>query len=389
MSKGTLKHAARILFGTAAAAMAGIAGAAPSTLNMPRGVTEISREVYDLHMLILWVCVVIGIVVFGAMIVSIIKHRKSVGHRPANFHENTVVEVVWTVIPFLILVGMAVPAARTLVNMEDMTEAEVTVKITGYQWRWHYDYIDDGFAFFSNLARDSNEARQKGAGIDLTTVDNYLLNVDNPIVVPVGKKIRFLLTANDVLHAWWVPDLAIKKDAVPGFVTEMWTRIDEPGTYRGQCAELCGRDHGFMPVVLIAKSEEDYAAWVAGKQAEAAAEAAALAADRDWSLEELMSRGEGVYMSQCAACHQPNGQGLPAAGFPALAGTGVAVDPNGLADHIDIVLNGGRSNAAMAAFGRTLNDLDLAAVITYERNAWGNDTGAIVQPRDIKSARGQ
>lgn len=389
MSNRTLKHASRIMLGAFTACAAGLANAAPSKFNMPPGVTEISRDVYDLHMLILWICVAIGVVVFGAMIWSIIRHRKSVGHQPAHFHENTVVEVVWTVIPFLILVGMAVPAAKTLVKMEDMAEAELTVKVTGYQWRWHYDYIDDGFSYFSNLAQSSNEARQRGAGIDLTTVDNYLLDVDNPVVVPVGKKIRFLLTANDVIHAWWIPQLAIKKDAVPGFVTEIWTRIDEAGTYRGQCAELCGRDHGFMPVVLIAKSQEDYDAWVADRKADAEAEAAALATDRDWSLDELMERGEGVYMSQCAACHQPNGQGLPAAGFPSFAGTGLAVDPDGLAAHIDMVLNGSQANAAMAAFGNTLNDLDLAAVITYERNAWGNDTGDIVQPRDIKSARGQ
>lgn len=389
MSNRTLKHASRIMLGAFTACAAGLANAAPSKFNMPPGVTEISREVYDLHMLILWICVAIGVVVFGAMIWSIIKHRKSVGHQPAHFHENTVVEVVWTVIPFLILVGMAVPAAKTLVKMEDMAEAELTVKVTGYQWRWHYDYIDDGFGYFSNLAQPSNEARQRGSGIDLTTVDNYLLDVDNPVVVPVGKKIRFLLTANDVIHAWWIPQLAIKKDAVPGFVTEIWARIDEPGTYRGQCAELCGRDHGFMPVVLIAKSQEDYDAWVADRKGEAEAEAEALAADRDWSLDELMERGEGVYMSQCAACHQPNGQGIPAAGFPTLAGAGLAVDPDGLAAHIDMVLNGSQANAAMAAFGNTLNDLDLAAVITYERNAWGNDTGDIVQPRDIKSARGQ
>jgi len=388
MFKRTLKHASCGLYGLFGLLAANIAWAAPSKLNMPRGVTEISQEVYSLHMLILWICVVIGVIVFGAMIWSIIHHRKSVGHKPANFHENTTVEVVWTVIPFLILVGMAIPAAKTLVKMEDSTDADITILATGFQWRWRYDYIDHGFGFFSNLSQDSNEARQIRAGIDLTTVDNYLLDVDNPMVVPVGKKIRILLTANEVIHAWWVPELAVKKDAIPGFVNEIWTRIDVPGVYRGQCAELCGRDHAFMPIVVIAKSEADYQAWLDERVEQAAAEAEALASDRDWDLDELMARGQGVYMSQCAACHQANGQGLPAAGFPALT-SGMSVDPAGLAAHIDIVLNGSRTNAAMAAFGRSLNDLDIAAVITYERNAWGNETGDVVQPRDIAAARQQ
>jgi cytochrome c oxidase subunit II len=388
MFKRTLKHASCGLYGLAGLFAANTAWAAPSTLNMPRGVTEISQEVYSLHMLILWVCVVIGVIVFGAMIWSIIHHRKSLGAKPANFHENTTVEVIWTVIPFLILVGMAIPAAKTLVKMEDSTDADITVLVTGYQWRWRYDYIDHDFGFFSNLAQDSNDARQLGAGIDLEQVNEYLLDVDNPMVVPVGRKVRILLTANDVIHAWWVPQLAVKKDAIPGFINEIWTRIDEPGVYRGQCAELCGRDHAFMPIVVIAKSQDDYDAWLAERVEAAEAEREALASDRDWSLDELMERGEGVYMSQCAACHQPNGQGLTAAGFPPLT-TGISVEADGLAAHIDMVLNGSSVNPAMAAFGRSLNDLDLAAVITYERNAWGNDTGDVVQPRDIAAARQQ
>lgn len=389
MSLRTLKRASCSLFGLVAAFAASAAWAvSPSRFNMPPGVTEISQEVYDLHMLILWVCVVIGVVVFGAMIWSIVRHRKSKGRVAAGFHDNLRVEIAWTIIPFLILVGMAVPAARVLVMMEDTRDADLTIQVTGYQWRWRYDYIDDNFGYFSNLLRDSNEARQLRAGIDLTSIENYLLDVDNPVVVPVGRRIRFLFTANDVIHAWWVPQLAVKKDAIPGFINEAWTKIDVPGVYRGQCAELCGRDHAFMPVVLIAMADEDYEAWAAERREIAQAEAEALAADRDWGLDELMERGEGVYMSQCAACHQANGQGLPAAGFPGLT-SGMSVEPDGLSAHIDMVLNGSRANAAMAAFGRTLNNLDLAAVITFERNAFGNDTGDIIQPRDIEAARQQ
>ena len=388
MSYRTLKQATCSLFGLFAS-FAGTAWAVtPSMLNMPRGVTEISQEVYWLHMLILWVCVVIGIVVFGVMIWSIVFHRK--GRREAaHFHEHLRVEVAWTVIPFLILVGMAVPAAKTLIKMEDTGNADLTVQITGYQWRWHYRYLDEGFAYFSNITQASNEARQLDAGIDLTKVDNYLLDVDNPLVLPVNRKVRFLLTANDVIHSWWVPQFSVKKDAIPGFINEVWTQIDEPGTYRGQCTELCGRDHAFMPIVVIAMEEADYDAWVAEQVEAQAGEAELLASDRDWTQAELMERGQGVFMSQCAACHQPNGQGLPAAGFPALTGDSMAADPARLADHIDIVLHGSDVNPAMAAFGRTLNDLDIAAVITYERNAFGNDTGDVVQPRDVGAAREQ
>ena len=290
MSYRTLKQATCSLFGLFAS-IAGTAWAAtPSMLNMPRGVTEISQEVYWLHMLILWVCVAIGIVVFGVMIWSIIFHRK--GRREAaHFHENLRVEVAWTVIPFLILVGMAVPAAKTLIKMEDTGNAALTVQITGYQWRWHYQYLDEGFAYFSNIAQASNEARQLDAGIDLTKVDNYLLDVDNPLVLPINRKIRFLLTANDVIHSWWVPQFSVKKDAIPGFINEVWTQIDEPGTYRGQCTELCGRDHAFMPIVVIAMEEDEYDAWVAEQVAAQAGEAELLASDRDWTQAELMERG--------------------------------------------------------------------------------------------------
>jgi cytochrome c oxidase subunit 2 len=218
------------------------------TWNMPRGVTEISGRVYDLHMLIFWVCVGIGVVVFGAMFYSVFAHRRSRHPKPADFHESTSVEIMWTIVPFAILVLMAIPAANALIQMEDMRGAQMSVKVTGYQWKWHYDYVDKDVSFYSTLHADSNHARQLDSGIDPTQVPNYLLEVDNRLVLPVRTKIRFLITANDVIHAWWVPDLAVKKDAIPGYVNEMWTSIDEPGIYRGVCAELCGRDHGFRPV---------------------------------------------------------------------------------------------------------------------------------------------
>ncbi len=231
-------------------------------LNMTQGVTQISKEVYGIHMMAFWVCCVIGLVVFGVMFYSIWSHRKSRGAVSATFHESTAIEIIWTAIPFAILIGVAIPSAKTLIAMEDTSASELTVKVTGYQWKWHYDYIDSGVNFFSTLAKEHNEARQLGSGTDLTKIDNYLKEVDNPLVLPTGVKIRFLHTANDVIHSWWVPALALKKDAIPGFINENWTVIDEPGVYRGKCAELCGRDHGFMPVVVKAVSQEEFAAWV-------------------------------------------------------------------------------------------------------------------------------
>ena len=356
-------------------------------LNMTRGVTPISREVYDLHMLILWICVVIAVIVFGVMFWAMLAFRKSKGAvADTSFTHSTTMEIVWTSIPVLILIGMAIPATKTLIKMEDTSEHDLTVKVTGYQWKWRYDYIEDGIGFFSSLDAASNEARQKGSGIDPASVDNYLLEVDNYMVVPINKKIRILTTANDVLHSWWVPDLGWKRDAIPGFINASWTYIEEPGIYRGQCAELCGRDHAFMPVVVEAVSEEEYGEWVAEQKALLAA--ADSDSDRTFSLEELMSKGEAVYGTNCVACHQASGQGLPGA-FPALAGVGISVGP--VQDHIDIVLNG-KPGTAMAAFGGQLNDAELAAVITYERNSWGNSDivdpeQAVVQPADIKAAR--
>ncbi|MCY4049921.1 MAG: cytochrome c oxidase subunit II [Gammaproteobacteria bacterium] len=352
-------------------------------LNLTQGVTDISREVYDMHMFVLWICVWIGVVVFGAMTYSMIKHRKSKGVEPAKFSHSTLAEVIWTVIPFGILVTMAVPAAQTLVRMEDTSDSDVTVKITGHQWKWEYEYLDSGVRIISSLDPDSRQAAALKSGIDPKSVDNYLLEVDNPLVLPVDKKIRFVLTASDVLHAWWVPAFAIKKDAIPGFINDMWTQIDEEGIYRGQCAELCGRDHGFMPIVVHATSEAEYQDWIQAQLA--SAEAEAQSADREWAMDELMERGEGVYGTYCVACHQMNGQGIPGV-FPGLVGTDLVM--NDVEGHINVILNG-VEGTSMQAFSTTLNDADIAAVVTYERNAWGNDTGDVVQPTTIKDMRVQ
>jgi cytochrome c oxidase subunit 2 len=345
-------------------------------LNLPRGVTPISQDAYHMHMLIFWVCVAIGVVVFGAMIISMIKHRKSKGAVPAQFHESTTVEILWTIVPFLILVGMAIPATKALVAMEDTSNADLSIKVTGYQWKWSYDYIDDGISFISSLATPKDQIynrQDKG--------DHYLLEVDNPLVVPVNKKVRLLITANDVIHAWWVPELGMKKDAIPGFINEMWFKIEKEGIYRGQCAELCGKDHGFMPIVVVAKNDSDYQQWVAEQKS--AADAVAVAADKQWSRLDLMVHGEKVYSTNCAACHQAGGEGVPGA-FPAINGSAVATGPK--KEHLALVMNG-REKTAMAAFANQLSDVDLAAVVTYQRNAWANSTGDLVQPSEVKAAR--
>ncbi len=351
-------------------------------LNMPVGVTEISQSVYTLHMRIFYICCVIGALVFGVMIYSMIKHRKSKGAVAADFHESTTVEIVWTIVPLIILVVMAIPAAKVLVKMEDFSDSDMTIGVTGYQWRWHYAYLDEGIEFYSQLDRTHNEARQQGADIDLEQFgDNYLKEVDNPLVVPVGKKIRFLHTAADVIHSWWVPDLSVKKDAIPGFINENWARIEKPGTYRGKCAELCGRDHGFMPIVVIAMEQADYDQWVAEQQ-NAVADVS-LDEDREWQHQELLATGEGVYQSNCMSCHQKSGQGIPGM-FPAIAGSEIA---NGDIDtHIETVLNG-VGDSAMRGFSGMLSDADLAAVITFQRNAFGNSTGDSLQPAQIKAFR--
>lgn len=343
-------------------------------VNMPEGVTAVSRSIYDLHMTIFLICVAIGVIVFAVMFYSIFAHRKSRGAKPAQFHESTVAEVAWTAIPLLILVLMAIPATKTLVEIYDTDEADIDIKITGYQWKWQYEYLGEDVAFFSNLNTPREQIynlRNKGP--------NYLLEVDEPMVVPVGRKIRFLVTAADVIHAWWVPDLAVKRDAIPGFINEAWIRIETPGLYRGQCAELCGKDHGYMPVVVDARSEEDYQAWLAEKKADAAR--VRELTTKDWSLDELMARGEPVYNKVCAACHMPGGQGMPPV-FPPLKGSDMATNKARIGEHVAIVMNG-KKGSAMQAFAGQLSEVDLAAVITYERNAWGNNTGEKVTPQQI------
>ncbi len=350
--------------------------AAPAALasgwNMPVGVTDLSAEIHSLHMTIFWICVIIGLVVFGVMFYSLFKYRRSRGAKAAHFHENTTVEVIWTAVPLLILIGMAVPATATLKKMYDTSDAELDVMIIGQQWRWRYEYLGEDVAFNSSMSTPRAQIRgEEPRG------EHYLLEVDNPLVLPINRKVRFLMTSDDVIHSWWVPDFAVKQDTIPGFINENWVRINEPGIYRGQCAELCGMDHGFMPIVVHAMEEEAFDAWLVERREEAEQEA--MGADREWELAELMERGEMVYASICASCHQPEGQGAAPA-FPALAGNQPMLDDP--AWHLDTVVNG-VSGTAMPAFRSTLNPVELAAVVTWTRNAWGNDTGDAVQPSAV------
>ncbi len=340
---------------------------------MTPGVTEVGAKIYDLHMFVFWVCVVVGIIVFGVMFYSVFAYRKERHEEPATFHENTKLEIAWTVVPFLLLIVMAVPATSTLIEIYDTDDAELDVLITGYQWKWKYEYINpegDNVSFFSNLLTDKAEignTEAKGS--------NYLIEVDEPLVIPVDTKVRFLVTANDVLHAWWVPALAVKRDAIPGFINEAWTKPTETGVYRGQCAELCGRDHGFMPIVVNVVEEPEYKAWMATKQAEAAEIKKLMA--QTFSMDELVERGKGIYNRSCMACHGANGEGgvgKPIANSPIATGEVTA--------HIDVLVNG-VPGSAMQAFGGQLNDVDLAAVVTYTRNAFGNNMGDKVQPIDV------
>jgi len=350
-----------------------------NVLNLTEGVTPTSKMVYGLHMQILYIVTAIGVVVFGVMCWSIYHHRKSKGAVAEQFHHSTAAEIAWTVIPILILVLMAIPATKALVFMEQTGDAEMTLKVTGLQWKWKYDYLDEDISFISTLAQDSNDARQMGSGIDPNTVENYLLDVDNYVVLPIKTKIRILTTAADVIHGWWVPDLGWKRDAIPGFINDNWTYIEEPGIYRGNCAELCGRDHGFMPIVVNAVSKEEYVAWVDEQKAEQSA--AAAGADREWTKEELLEKGAEVYAANCVACHMAEGQGLEGL-FPALKGSAIVNGP--ASEMIMQVLNG---KNMMPAFKDLLNDVDIAAAITHERNSWGNTAADTVQPSDIKAAR--
>ena len=348
--------------------------------NLPPPVTPIAHEIFELHAIIFWICVVIFFVVFGAMGYSIYAHRKSKGHVAEQFHENTTVEIIWTIIPFIILVLMAWPATKTVLSMKDASAADLTVKITGSQWKWNYDYLNDGFGYFSELATPYAQIQNLEK-----KNEHYLLEVDRPLVVPVNKKIRLLITSSDVIHAWYLPAAGVQQDAVPGFVRDDWMKFDKTGTYRGQCAKICGKEHGYMPIVVEVKSEQDYAAWVGDQKKQLASAAGDV--NKTWDIKDLTARGEKVYTANCVACHQANGKGLPPA-FPPLDGSKVAIGPK-LA-HISTVLNGVTKDGkptAMVAWKGTLSDVDIASVVTYERNSWGNHTGEAIQPAEVTSAK--
>ena len=354
-------------------AVAMAAGGEVSQVNMSPGVTAVGKEIYDLHMIILWICTIIGVGVFGVMFYSIIYHRKSKGVTPATFHESTKVEIAWTVVPFFILIGMAIPATSTLLKIYDNDDADMDILVTGYQWKWKYEYLnEDGenVVFFSNLRTPQSEIYNTEA-----KGEHYLLEVDEPLVLPVDTKVRFLITGNDVIHSWWVPGLAVKRDAIPGFINETWTKTSQEGIYRGQCAELCGKDHGFMPIVVNVVSKEEYGQWLGSKQQEAVEIKEVMA--QTFTMDELMERGKAVYDRSCLACHGAAGEG----------GVGNAIAKSVVATgelngHLAIGING-VPGTAMQAFGGQMNDVDMAAVITYQRNAFGNNMGDMVQPIDV------
>jgi cytochrome c oxidase subunit 2 len=351
-------------------------GPAVNQLNFTAPATKIMAEIHWLHWMMLIICALIFVGVFGVMFYSILKHRKSLGAKSASFHESTTVEIIWTVIPLLIVIGMALPATKTVVAMKDTTNSDITIKTTGYQWKWGYDYIKgegEGISFLSTLAT-SRESINNLAPKSNT----YLMEVDNEMVVPVGKKIRIITTANDVIHAWAVPAFGVKQDAIPGFVRDTWFRAETIGTYRGQCSELCGAQHAFMPIVVRVVSQEDYAKWVAEKKKEMGS--ASDDPSKVYALDEQKDRGAKVYASNCAACHQPNGKGAGA--FPALDGSKMVLGPK--AAQYDILING---KGAMPKWAGVISDGDIAAVMTYTRNAWGNKTGEVIQTQDIVSAR--
>ena len=438
----SIKNAARAAIFLGLGLATGAAHAAKTTAdafwNMPEGVTPTSHDVYSIHMMVFWWCVGIGVVVFGAMIFSLFMFRHSKGAKAAQFHDSTTLEIAWTIAPVIILVAMAIPAAKTLVRMTDASDPDMSIKITGYQWKWQYDYLQDGFSFFSMLAASSDQASQLRSGIDPATVPNYLRDVDHPLVVPTGEKIRLLITSDDVIHSWWMPDFGGKTDANPGFVNLSWIKVEEPGVYRGACAELCGRWHGFMPIVVVAKTPADYQAWVkamkaangkyvspydgslednggpvtfdttnynsvmgtptaaavpAGSAPAAAvgqapapapttAAPAAAATSAKWDMQTAMDKGKQVYAQNCAACHMPDGSGNIEIGAPAFHASTIANGP--VAAHIQRVLKG---KGAMPAWGNMLNDMDIAAVITFERNSFGNHKGDVVKPSDVAAAR--
>jgi cytochrome c oxidase subunit 2 len=372
-------------------------------VNIPPPATSVAHQIFDLHWGIIWVCIGIFVVVFGAMFWSLLHHRKAAGAKAAHFHENTTVEIIWTIVPFVILMGMAYPATKTVLDMKDAGNPDLSIKITADQWKWEYDYLQDGVRFTSNLSTPRDQIEEfHGRGAPKNP--DYLLEVDRPLVVPVGKKVRLLITANDVIHGWYVPSLGVNQYGIPGFVKDAWIRVDKPGVYRGQCSQICGKEHGFMPIVVVAKPQAEYDAWFAEQKTRVAAAAPAApktdvpvtdapakvaaaasgAADANMklTLDELKAKGGEVYAANCVACHQATGKGLPPA-FPPLDGSKVVNGPR--AAQLALVLNG-KAGTAMASFSR-LSDGELAAVITYTRNSWGNKTGEAIQPADIKAAR--
>lgn len=360
-------------------------------VNIPEPATPISTQIYGLHMHVLWICVVIFVIVFGAMFYSIFKFRKSKGAvADVNFHESTLIEIIWTFIPFVILIAIAVPATKTVLDMKDTTNPDMTIKITGFQWGWRYDYSADEMGFYSNLKTPWTQIGQPGSGPTEKKGEEYLLEVDNPLVVPVGKRVRLLVTSNDVIHGWYVPQLGINQYGIPGFIKDVWFNAEKVGTFKGQCSQICGKLHGYMPITVIVKTEADYAKWLEeakGKWSTKPAVAVAAAApDEDvskkYTMAELKAQGEKVYTANCVPCHQANGKGMPPA-FPPLAGSKVVL---AAADQqINVVLNG-RPGTAMQPWAR-LSNTDIASVITFTKNSFGNSTGTMVQPAEIKAAR--
>lgn len=350
-------------------------------VNMPVGVTPISREVYNLHMAAFWICCVIGVIVFSVLIYSLVKYRKSKGAKAAHFHEHLGIEIIWTTIPFLILVGLAIPATIVLTHIHDTSESALTIKVTGYQWKWKYEYLDQGVSFFSNLSTNQDQINNK-----IPKNEWYLLEVDKPMVVPVNTKVKLLVTADDVIHSWWVPDLGIKQDAIPGYINENWIYITKPGMYRGQCGELCGINHAFMPIVVQAVSADEFSQWVLSHKTKAEA----AVSGKPMSLADLLAKGKPEYEKNCAMCHQNNGEGLPPA-FPSLKKSRIVT--GSATANIKFVLSG-VPGTAMPAFADQLDDASVAAIITYTRQAWGNDEWVknheqtvIVQPEEVKKAR--
>jgi len=372
------------LIGTAAHAVNDLPGGpAVRQLNLAPPVTRIAEEQHYLHWMMLIICVVIFVAVFSVMFYSIWKHRKSVGYKPATFHESTTVEIIWTIVPFLIVIGMALPATKVVVAMKDTSNADLTIKATGYQWKWGYDYLKgegEGLSYISTLDATQRAMSNNGAKGDIP--DNYLLKVDNPLVVPVGKKVRIITTANDVIHAFMVPAFGIKQDAIPGFVRDTWFRAEKAGDYYGQCAELCGKEHAYMPIHVKVLAAAEYSQWVEAEKKKAAAKADD--PSKVWELDAILKRGESVYASNCAACHQPNGKG--AGPIKALDGSATVLD----ADHarqITVLLKG-QNNGAMPSW-KQLSDTDIAAVVTYTKNNWSNKTGQLVQPAEVLALRGK